>query len=167
MSQAGPDDSKRRFVVSYYMADNTISIYEPPVSNSGFTGGKFLDRNRVRKHGTAKHDCAWMSQGDLLVDLPGSVFINNYPFVLLECDRFTLRYRNKGSIAALLSIDHVHAKLGVNLSDVKGLVYGFMEKDPEDTGHVWLDDFVMVLPKPETLARALVAPTIGLIVWVL
>ena len=23
------------------------------------------------------------------------VCINNYPFVLLECDRFTLRYRNK------------------------------------------------------------------------
>ena len=37
------------------------------------TQGKFLDRNRVRKHGTAKHDCAWMAQDDLLVDLPGSV----------------------------------------------------------------------------------------------
>jgi hypothetical protein len=28
--QAGPDDSKRRFVVSYYMADNTISVPVPP-----------------------------------------------------------------------------------------------------------------------------------------
>ena len=47
MEHAGPDDSKRRFVISFYMVDQTIGIYEPPVSNSGFLGGKFLERQRV------------------------------------------------------------------------------------------------------------------------
>eukprot|EP00961_Rhodomonas_salina_P174861 2358696-Rhodomonas_salina.1 len=39
----------------------------------------------------------------------GSVWINGYPFVLLECDRFTLRYRNRGNIASLLSVDSVRS----------------------------------------------------------
>jgi len=47
MGHAGPDDSKRRFVVSFFMADSTIAVYEPPVSNSGFVGGKFLERQKV------------------------------------------------------------------------------------------------------------------------
>ena len=38
----GPDDSKRRFVISFYMVDQTIAIYEPPVSNSGFVGGVYI-----------------------------------------------------------------------------------------------------------------------------
>jgi hypothetical protein len=48
MEHAGPDDSKRRFVISFYMVDQTLGIYEPPVSNSGFLGGKFLERQRVQ-----------------------------------------------------------------------------------------------------------------------
>jgi len=31
MGHAGPDDSKRRFVVSFFMADSTLAVYEPPV----------------------------------------------------------------------------------------------------------------------------------------
>ncbi len=30
------------------MVDQTLGIYEPPVSNSGFLGGKFLERQRVQ-----------------------------------------------------------------------------------------------------------------------
>ena len=29
----------------------------------------------------------WMTEDDLLIDLPGVVWINNYPFVLLETDK--------------------------------------------------------------------------------
>jgi len=34
MGHAGPDDSKRRFVVSFFMADSTLAVYEPPVRAS-------------------------------------------------------------------------------------------------------------------------------------
>jgi hypothetical protein len=30
-----PIQAQRRFVISYYLADDTISIYEPPMRNSG------------------------------------------------------------------------------------------------------------------------------------
>ena len=45
-------DRERRFVVSFYVADQTLSVYEPVVPNSGLQGGKFLERARVYKHGS-------------------------------------------------------------------------------------------------------------------
>eukprot|EP00288_Rhodomonas_lens_P019202 CAMPEP_0177694568 /NCGR_PEP_ID=MMETSP0484_2-20121128/3002_1 /TAXON_ID=354590 /ORGANISM="Rhodomonas lens, Strain RHODO" /LENGTH=646 /DNA_ID=CAMNT_0019205453 /DNA_START=26 /DNA_END=1966 /DNA_ORIENTATION=+ len=145
MEHAGPDDSKRRFVVSFYMSDSSVAVYEPPVSNSGFLGGKFLQRQRVRKHGTAKTESSYITHQDLLFDLPGSVWINGYPFVLLECDRFTLRYRNRGNIASLLSVDSIHWKIRGGLEDLQTLLFAFEDADEKKTGAVFLDVFVKVL----------------------
>lgn len=43
-------DSSRAFVINYYLGDDTIMVYEPPVRNSGYTGGVFLTRMRYKKH---------------------------------------------------------------------------------------------------------------------
>lgn len=43
-----PDDAGRRFVFSYYLEDDTLSIYEEKRGNSGVLGGKFLERGRVK-----------------------------------------------------------------------------------------------------------------------
>jgi len=32
------------------MGDGSISIYEPPIQNSGFMGGKFLERQRIIRY---------------------------------------------------------------------------------------------------------------------
>ena len=50
LSAPNPDDHKRRFVISFFMGDGSVSIYEPPIQNSGFMGGKFLERQRVIRH---------------------------------------------------------------------------------------------------------------------
>jgi hypothetical protein len=92
MEHAGPDDSKRRFVISFFMVDQTVAIYEPPVSNSGFVGGKFLERQRCRKHGTSKQESKYLTDNEFLQDLPLPIWINDFPFLLLESDRFTLRW---------------------------------------------------------------------------
>lgn len=42
-----PADAERRFVLSYFLADDTLSVFEPPVRNSGIVGGRFLERTRV------------------------------------------------------------------------------------------------------------------------
>lgn len=39
----------RRFVLSYFMMDDSLLIFEPPIRNSGIVGGKFLERQRVYK----------------------------------------------------------------------------------------------------------------------
>ena len=43
--------------------------------------------------------------------LPGTVWINGFPFVLLETDKFTLRYVNKGKIDSFVNVDKIHDKL--------------------------------------------------------
>ncbi len=37
------------FVLSYFMGDGSLSIFEPPQRNSGLPGGKFLERMKVRR----------------------------------------------------------------------------------------------------------------------
>lgn len=50
-----PPNDERRFVVTFHVVDNTVSVYEPPVRNSGVLGGKFLERTfeAVKKPGSS------------------------------------------------------------------------------------------------------------------
>ena len=42
-------EAERRFIISYFLSDDTFLIFEPPQRNSGVIGGKFLERGRVKK----------------------------------------------------------------------------------------------------------------------
>lgn len=42
-------DSDRKFVISFHLADDTISVFEPPARNSGVLGGKFLENKKLKK----------------------------------------------------------------------------------------------------------------------
>ena len=39
-----PSDKGRKFVFTYYLADDTVSIFEPVPPNAGRPGGRFLIR---------------------------------------------------------------------------------------------------------------------------
>ena len=39
-----PDDKQRKFVITYFLHDDTLLVYEPPIRNSGIVGGKFLEK---------------------------------------------------------------------------------------------------------------------------
>ena len=39
------------FVIRYFLADDSLTVYEPPVHNSGYVGGKFIRRMRIKKEG--------------------------------------------------------------------------------------------------------------------
>ena len=43
-----PEDIERRFIISFYLSDDSISIYEPAVKNSGIIEGPFLRRNKYK-----------------------------------------------------------------------------------------------------------------------
>ena len=49
MDTTRPIDVDRRFIVSYFLSDDTILVFEPPQRNSGIIGGKFIERRRVKK----------------------------------------------------------------------------------------------------------------------
>ena len=48
-------DRDRKFVICYYMADDSISVFEPPSRNSGVLGGKFLEQKRIKKVNSDKY----------------------------------------------------------------------------------------------------------------
>ncbi|KAJ1559232.1 EF-hand domain-containing member C2, partial [Nowakowskiella sp. JEL0078] len=42
-------DRDRRFIVSFFVADDTIAVFEPHQRNSGIIGGKFLEKQWIKK----------------------------------------------------------------------------------------------------------------------
>ena len=147
MEHAGPDDSKRRFIISFYLIDSTVAIYEPPVINSGFLGGKFLERQRVLRRGAQRTDSVYVGAEDMLIPLPGTVWLNEHPFVLLECDGFTRRYLSRGGgDSGGPSVDGIHSKLRRELAPSAGALAAELRAlDAAGDGRVGIDALVQAL----------------------
>lgn len=82
-----PEDVDRRFIVSFYLADDTISIFEPAQKNSGIIEGPFLER---RKYKNVDKNNDFITPSDLPVG--GDIKINSYNFHLIGCDDYTTKY---------------------------------------------------------------------------
>lgn len=82
-----PEDLERRFIVSFFLADDTISIFEPVMKNSGVMDGKFLER---RKYKNVDKNGEFVCPTDL--SMGGDVKINGNSFHILSCDDYTKNY---------------------------------------------------------------------------
>jgi len=82
-----PEDLERRFIISFYLADDTISIFEPAQKNSGIMEGKFLER---RKYKNVDNGGAFITPSDMAVG--GDVKINGHNFHILSYDEYTKKY---------------------------------------------------------------------------
>lgn len=51
----GEADLERTFIFSFFLATDEVFIFEPPVQNSGISGGKFFERAQAFKPGTRTH----------------------------------------------------------------------------------------------------------------
>eukprot|EP00796_Vickermania_ingenoplastis_P008719 gene8722-6128_t len=80
------EDEIRRFVITVFPADNTISIYEPVIRNSGIVGGKFLARQIVM-HPDGKRP---YRPDDLYVG--ARLLLNSHPFLFVACNENCLNY---------------------------------------------------------------------------
>ena len=81
------EDQERRFVITYFLNDDSLAVYEPQQRNSGIVEGKFLERKRY-KNGSKGHD--YFTATDLIVG--SDVIINSYSFHILDCDEFTKKW---------------------------------------------------------------------------
>ena len=43
-------DASREFVINYFLATDQVSVFEPPIRNSGIVGGLFLAKGRYKKY---------------------------------------------------------------------------------------------------------------------
>ncbi|KAK7882331.1 hypothetical protein WMY93_028505 [Mugilogobius chulae] len=91
-----PVDKDRVFNISFYLSDDTISVFERTERNSGLLGGKFLERGRVKKPGQELYKSElskYFTAQDFYV---GAVLcLNNQNFQLTEADEYTFKYMEK------------------------------------------------------------------------
>jgi len=85
-----PSDQGRRFVLRYFLADDTIQVYETVRPNSGLVGGRFLNRMKMKKP-----DGSWYTQDDL--NLNSRIFLFTFEFEIIDMDEDTKVYKHTGS----------------------------------------------------------------------
>jgi hypothetical protein len=79
-------DATRAFIITFYLSDDTVQIYEPPVRNSGIIGGKYLQRVRIKNPETGDYFRA----ADL--EVGRIVTLNKQQFQLLEATEYAMSY---------------------------------------------------------------------------
>lgn len=92
-------DKKRIFTLSYFMMDDTIQIFEPPIRNSGIAGGKFLERAKVYKPQSEEI----YTYLDLYVG--GSVEVHRRTFEMVDADEYTFTYMENNKHVFIMA-DH-------------------------------------------------------------
>lgn len=85
LKQPSVENKGRQFMVCYYLADDTVSVYELPVRNSGHLGGKIFARRPV----DGIRDPAQLKVGS-------AVHLEGVDYVLEEMDLRTQHYREMG-----------------------------------------------------------------------
>lgn len=107
-----PLDSDRRFIISYFLSDDTVQIFEPTVKNSGGFGGKFLERSRVKKPSQGMYNVEssqYYTGSELYVGT--TVEINKHRFVLMDADEYAYNYMEQHSDEASASGKKLKLKL--------------------------------------------------------
>lgn len=80
------EDVNRRFILQIYLEDDNVQIMEPPVRNSGFKGGVFLQKTPV------------ISAESYRSVLPTDFYIGvniqllSHRFIVIDADEFTQKY---------------------------------------------------------------------------
>jgi EF-hand domain-containing protein 1 len=83
------ENNERHFVIIYYLENDTMRVFEPPIANAGFAGGKFLLRNQYRSNGKTANE-PYIKAADIVVGR--TLKINHFKFVVTAMDQPTRDY---------------------------------------------------------------------------
>lgn len=86
------EDLMRRFLLTFYLEDDQIMIAEVPIRNTGYTGGRFLRRQRLRKPGcpVGNDRASFFNLEDISV---GAVLnVNGFRFEVIDADERSTQY---------------------------------------------------------------------------
>ena len=145
-----PEDRRRQFMVSYYLCDNTMAIFEANVPNSGFRAGKFLQRTRVRNPDTNKFFEAQAFYVGAKIRASGRIFelldAAPHTFNLMEARSDEFPEANLENVICRLR--------DVLMGQTGDLRAAFEAKDPIKTGYVMRDEAEEILmPYAEKLTK--------------
>ena len=59
-----PEDVDRRFIITFYLNDDTVMVYEPQQRNSGIVSGKFLEKCKYKN---TKRNMQFFEPADFII----------------------------------------------------------------------------------------------------
>ncbi|XP_056284339.1 EF-hand domain-containing protein 1 isoform X2 [Pseudoliparis swirei] len=116
LDSQNPGDEDRQFILSYFLSNDMMSIFEKTTRNSGIIGGKFLKKKRILKPGSTVDNSEFYSPADFAIGATVEVF--GHRFVLTDADRYVLKYleANAGPIPRQ-TLDSLRQKLSVGTAN--------------------------------------------------
>ncbi|KAL5109814.1 EF-hand domain-containing protein 1 [Taenia crassiceps] len=90
LASVHPNDSLRKFIISYRLIDDTIHIWEVPVRNSGFPAGTFLKQTRIAKPGSTAEKPDYYGPKDFYIGSIIDVFGTR--FLITEADEYVVKF---------------------------------------------------------------------------
>ncbi|XP_053313439.1 EF-hand domain-containing family member C2 [Spea bombifrons] len=139
-----PIDEDRKFIVSYFLCDDTISVFEPPQRNSGVLGGKFLERCRIKKPGQElfKSELSeYFKADDLFVG--ARVTFNGHNLILVDADEYVFNYMEKNvNEFPMADINAIISKLrSITEPRSREIKEQFAARDPQNTNEMAYETF--------------------------
>lgn len=87
------ENCTRIFIISYYLSDDTIAVFEVGAKNSGFATHQFFSRSKVTLPGqpvySSKPPKCYTAQH---MFVGAQLIINSFHFILIDSDEYALRY---------------------------------------------------------------------------
>lgn len=152
MDTSKPIDMDRRFIISYFLSDDTILVFEPPVRNSGIIGGKFLERSRIKKPNQPLYSTT-MSEYYLANDLfvGAHVDFNSHRFILIDADEYAFRYMENNAVEfPKANVDAIVARIRNSVGNKADEVRSFfMRNDPSGAGAIQYDQLGALIRQVE------------------
>ncbi|XP_073330014.1 EF-hand domain-containing family member C2 [Pagrus major] len=144
MVTTDPVDRDRVFIISFYLCDDSISVFERPQKNSGVLGGKFLAGGRVKKPGQElfKRELPeYFAAQDLYVG--ATLCLNNKNFQLLDADEYTFNYMEQHPEEFPKSnVGNILSKLRSIPEEKQREIRKFLAlSDPSNTGFIPYESF--------------------------
>jgi len=143
MDTTNPDDGDRRFVIAFYVADDTVQVREPPQRNSGIIGGSLLAKQAYDNPATGQD----FKQNDFFVG--ANLCIAGRNFVILDVDEHTLKYmEGRPADYPLSNVQQVLSNLRTKLAGearTGGLTVLFRKYDSDHSGKITIDEFAKIL----------------------
>ncbi|XP_042644745.1 EF-hand domain-containing family member C2 isoform X1 [Tyto alba] len=137
-------DKDRKFIISYFLSDDTISVFEHIQQNTGILGGKFLERGRIKKPGQElfkSEPSEYFKAQSLFVG--ARVCFHGHNFLLVDADEYTFNYMEKhANEFSVADISFILKKLK-DITELRSreIRQMFAATDPEHTKVIEYDPF--------------------------
>ncbi|VDL98195.1 unnamed protein product [Schistocephalus solidus] len=145
-----PQDRDRCFIIYCFLTDDTFLIYEPPVRNSGFKGGKFMERRKVMKPGQERFRINLPDYYTTVDVYVGAVVeFNNFLFEVCGADEYAYRYMEQHPAEFPFSdVPRIMSKLRPLMQGREEEMNNFVkELDPEGAKSMPYADFEKLIQK--------------------